>query len=181
MDAISPAPPIAYDPRRVSFTPFHEVRARFLSGEDTPRDYLERCLAIVETREPTVKAFAAMNIAGAREAADRSTARYRDGRPLSVVDGMPVGIKDLFETLDMPTQMNSPYYEGWNSGRDAAHVHALREGGALIVGKTVTTEFGIGRPGPTRNPWNEAHTPGGSSSGSAAAVAAGMVPVATGT
>ena len=80
----------------------------------------------------------------------------------------------------MPTQMNSPVYAGWQSIRDAAHVYALRKGGAGIVGKTVTTEFGQATPGPTRNPFDPARTPGGSSSGTAAAVGAGMVPAGSG-
>ena len=93
---------------------------------------------------------------------------------------MPVCIKDLYETVDMPTQMNSPVYEGWQSNRDAAHVYALRIGGAGIVGKSVTTEFGQATPGPTRNPYDLTRTPGGSSSGTAAAVGAGMVPAGSG-
>ena len=93
---------------------------------------------------------------------------------------MPIGIKDVIETADMPTGMGSPLYDGWRSGHDSASVHALREAGAVIVGKTVTTELATYAPGKTRNPHNPEHTPGGSSSGSAAAVAAGMVPLAIG-
>ena len=117
-----------------------------------------------------------MNLEGARKGADASTKRYRAKRPVSRVDGMPIGIKDLYETVDMPTQMGSPIFKDWHSNRDSAAVHALRQGGALIVGKTVTTEFGFYSPGPTRNPFDSSRTPGGSSSGSAAAVGAGMVP-----
>jgi Asp-tRNA(Asn)/Glu-tRNA(Gln) amidotransferase A subunit family amidase len=94
---------------------------------------------------------------------------------------MPVGIKDIIETLEMPTQNGSPLYEGAHSGRDAATVWALREAGAVIVGKTVTTEFAATHPGATRNPHDATRTPGGSSSGSAAAVGSGMLPVALGT
>ncbi len=169
-----------YDPRTVELRTFHDAVPGFLDGSDTPRDYLERCLEAIEAREPEVKAFVVTNIEGAREAADRSTERYREGRPLSLVDGMPVCIKDLYETVDMPTQMNSPVYEGWQSNRDAAHVYALRRGGAGIVGKTVTTEFGQATPGPTRNPFDLSRTPGGSSSGTAAAVGAGMLPAGSG-
>lgn len=170
----------SYDPRTVELRTFHDAVPGFLDGSDTPRDYLERCLETIEAREPEVKAFVVTNIEGAREAADRSTERYREGRPLSLVDGMPVCIKDLYETVDMPTQMNSPVYEGWQSNRDAAHVYALRKGGAGIVGKTVTTEFGQATPGPTRNPFDLSRTPGGSSSGTAAAVGAGMLPAGSG-
>ena len=169
-----------YDPRSPDLRRFHDAIPAFLDGLDSPRDYLERCLETIEAREPEVKAFVVTNIEGAREAADRSSERYRRNRPLSAVDGMPVCIKDLYETVDMPTQMNSPVYEGWQSIRDAAHVHALRRGGAGIVGKTVTTEFGQATPGPTRNPFDPARTPGGSSSGTAAAVGAGMVPAGSG-
>ena len=170
----------SYDPRSADLRTFHDSIPAFLDGGDTPRDYLERCLEAIEEREPDVKAFVTTNVEGAREAADRSSARYKENRPLSAVDGMPVCIKDLYETVDMPTQMNSPVYEGWQSNRDAAHVYALRIGGAGIVGKSVTTEFGQATPGPTRNPYDLTRTPGGSSSGTAAAVGAGMVPAGSG-
>ena len=169
-----------YDPRNPELRTFHDAIPAFLEGTDTPRDYLERCLEAIGEREPDVKAFVTTNIEGARQAADRSSARYRENRPLSAVDGMPVCIKDLYETVDMLTQMNSPVYAGWQSIRDAAHVYALRKGGAAIVGKTVTTEFGQATPGPTRNPFDLTRTPGGSSSGTAAAVGAGMVPAGSG-
>ncbi|MBI4182953.1 MAG: amidase [Proteobacteria bacterium] len=160
---------------------FSATVSAFLDGTDSPRAFLERCLAVIAAREPEVKAFVTLNADGARAAADASSERYRDGRPLSPVDGCPVGVKDVIETADMPTQMNSPLYRGWNSGRDAACVRALRKGGAIILGKTVTAELEAGRSGPTTNPFDPARTPGGSSSGSAAAVGAGMLPVALGT
>ena len=94
---------------------------------------------------------------------------------------MPVGLKDTIETADMPTQMGSPFFEGHESHRDAACVDALRRGGAVIVGKTVATEFAYGRQQGTHNPFDPSRTPGTSSSGSAAAVAAGMLPAALGT
>ena len=93
-----------------------------------------------------------LNLEAAREAADRLDRRWRDGRPLSLIDGMPVGIKDIIETIDMPTEKGSPLFKGWRSGRDAASVAALREAGAVIVGKTVTTEFAATDPRGTRNP-----------------------------
>ena len=170
----------SYDPRSADLRTFHDSIPAFLDGGDSPRHYLERCLEAIAEREPDVKAFVTTNIQGAREAADRSSVRYKENRPLSAVDGMPVCIKDLYETEDMPTQMNSPVYEGWQSIRDAAHVYALRIGGAGIVGKSVTTEFGQATPGPTRNPYDLTRTPGGSSSGTAAAVGAGMVPAGSG-
>ena len=160
---------------------FHSAIPNFLEGKATPRGYLERCLETIEAREHEVKAFVTLNIDGARAAADASTDRYRKGSPFSLVDGCPIGVKDIIETFDMPTQMNNDLYKGWRSNRDAACVHALREGGAIIVGKTVTTEFSFGRSGPTRTPHDLERTPGGSSSGSAASVGAGMLPVSLGT
>ncbi|MDP7345340.1 MAG: amidase, partial [Alphaproteobacteria bacterium] len=117
----------------------------------------------------------------ARQAADVSTARWQAGRPLSAIDGMPIGIKDLLETRDMPTEMGCEAYRGNFPKRDNAAVWALRHAGAVILGKTVTTECACGASRGTRNPHDLRRTPGGSSSGSAAAVAAGMVPLALGT
>lgn len=170
----------SYDPVEYRLRTFHDAVSGFADATTTPRDYLEACLEVIESREPVVKAFVTMNLPGARAAADASTLRYRAGKPLSPVDGMPVGIKDLFETRDMPAQMGSPIWKDHQSFRDAAHVHALREAGAVIVGKTVTTELGMAHPGPTTNPFDAERTPGGSSSGSAAAVGACMLPAAIG-
>src|SRR5277367_3347885 len=161
--------------------PFLAVAQSFASGAQTPRQFLEQSLALLDSWEPRIGAFVCTNLPDARAAADRSTARWRAGRPASPIDGMPVGIKDIIETVDMPTEMGSPLFAGWRSEKDAACVRALRDAGAVIVGKTVTTEFAASEPRGTRNPWNTAHTPGGSSSGSAAAVAAGIVSAALGT
>jgi Asp-tRNA(Asn)/Glu-tRNA(Gln) amidotransferase A subunit family amidase len=163
-------------------TPFFSAVPHFATGGDTPRDLLERCLARLAEFEPAVGAFVCHDIEAARAAADRAAGRWRAGRPLSPIDGMPVGIKDIIETVDMPTGQGSPLWEGTLTGRDAASTAALREAGAVILGKTVTTEFASSEPlGNTSNPWDPARTPGGSSSGSAAAVACGMVPAALGT
>src|SRR4051794_16508494 len=161
--------------------PFFSATAGFAAGRDTPRAFLERCLDRLAEFEPAVGAFVCQDITAARIAADNSTARWRDGRPLSPIDGMPLGIKDIIETADMPTEQGSPLFAGWRTGRDAASVAALREAGAVILGKVVTTEFAATEPRDTRNPWDIERTPGGSSSGSAAAVACGMVPAALGT
>jgi Asp-tRNA(Asn)/Glu-tRNA(Gln) amidotransferase A subunit family amidase len=160
---------------------YFSATVHFTAGSDTPRDFLERCLTRLEQFEPAVGAFVCHDIAAARTAADSATERWRAGRPLSPIDGMPVGIKDIIETADMPTEQGSPLFVGWRSERDAASVAALREAGAVILGKVVTTEFAASEPGGTRNPWDARRTPGGSSSGSAAAVACGMVPAALGT
>ncbi len=153
----------------------------FASGRQTPRQFLERSLELFDYWEPQIGAFVATNLPAARTAADRSGERWRAGKPLSPIDGMPVGIKDIIETVDMPTEMGSPLFAGWSSAKDSASVRALRDAGAMILGKTVTTEFAASEPRGTRNPWNTAHTPGGSSSGSAAAVGAGIVSAALGT
>ena len=170
-----------YSPKEFQALRWHDATPAFRDGTDTPRAYLERCLETIAAREPVVQAWATRNEAGARAAADDSTARWRAGRPLSQVDGMPIGIKDLLETRDMPTEMGCVAYRGHFPKRDNAAVRALREAGAVVLGKTVTTELGGAHPGPTTNPFDPRRTPGGSSSGSAAAVAARMVPAAIGT
>ena len=152
----------------------------FAGGTDSPSDFLERCIAEIESRDGEVKAFVVTNLDAARSAAAESTERWTSGKQLSPIDGMPVGVKDVMETADMPTGQGSPLFEGREGGRDCAAVVALREAGAIMVGKTVTTEFAATHPGATRNPWNLDHTPGGSSSGSAAAVGSGMLAGATG-
>jgi Asp-tRNA(Asn)/Glu-tRNA(Gln) amidotransferase A subunit family amidase len=161
--------------------PYLSATARFASGADTPRDFLERCLADLAAFEPKIGAFVNLSLERARTAADAATKRWREGRPLSKIDGMPVGIKDIIETSDMPTEQGSPLFAGFRSERDAASVAALREAGAVIVGKTVTTEFAATEPRGTRNPHDLNRTPGGSSSGSAAGTAAGMFSAALGT
>jgi Asp-tRNA(Asn)/Glu-tRNA(Gln) amidotransferase A subunit family amidase len=170
-----------YDPREFQALTFHDAVPKFRDGSDTPRAYLERCLATIAVREPVVKAYAALNADGARAAADASTVRWRAGKPLSPIDGLPISIKDLLETNDMPTQMGCEAYRGNFPKRDNAAVWALRQAGAVVLGKTVTAELGGSHPGPTTNPFDPARTPGGSSSGSAAAIAARMVPAAIGT
>ena len=167
-----------YNPSIISFS---HALPRFISGKDTPRAFLERCIDVISTREPDLHAFATLNLDAARAAADAATERYRARRPLSMVDGCPLGIKDIMDTRDMPTQMGSPAFSGWQPRYDAACVQALRAGGAVLVGKTVTTAFACGGPNITVNPHDPRRTPGGSSSGSAAAVGAGMLPVALGT
>jgi len=158
----------------------YAIKSRFESGDDTPRDYLERCIAVIEAREPEVGAFVRTNFSAARAAADASGVRWKAGTPLSSIDGIPMGIKDVMETADMGTEQGSPLFAGWKGGRDSAAVSALREAGAVILGKTVTTEFAGLPPAATRNPIDPERTPGGSSTGSAASVGAGMVPAALG-
>jgi len=161
--------------------PYLPATTDFASGKDSPPAFLERCLAALDAWAPTIGAFVILNLTAARIAADESTKRWRSGKPLSAIDGMPTGIKDIIETIDMPTQNGSPLFAGFRSERDGASVAALREAGAVIVGKTVTTEFAATEPRDTRNPWDTARTPGGSSSGSAAAVAVGAISAGLGT
>ena len=160
---------------------FIAARKDFLDGSDSPRDFLERGISVIDERDADVRAFVAKRLDGARADADAATARYNKGQPRSLLDGCPVAIKDMIQTSDLPTQMGSPLFEGWQAPVDAACVHALRKAGAVVVGKTVTTEFAAGHTNETRNPYDLNRTPGGSSSGSGASVGAGMVPLALGT
>jgi Asp-tRNA(Asn)/Glu-tRNA(Gln) amidotransferase A subunit family amidase len=178
---VNPNPSACYDPRTFKALTFHDAVGRFREGSDNPRSYLERCIETIKEREPILKAFVALNEAGARAAADESTARWKAGRPLSAIDGMPIGIKDLLETKDMPTRMGCEAFRGNFPKRDNAAVWALRQAGAVILGKTTTAELGGSHPPATTNPFDPARTAGGSSSGSAAAVGARMIPAAIGT
>jgi Asp-tRNA(Asn)/Glu-tRNA(Gln) amidotransferase A subunit family amidase len=171
----------SYDPRTFRALTFHDATPRFRDGGDSPRAYLERCLETVEQREPIVKAFAATNLPVARASADASSERWKAGRPLSAIDGLPIGIKDLLETRDMPTELGCVAYKGNFPKRDNAAVWALRQAGCVIVAKTTTAELGGSHPPATTNPFEPSRTAGGSSSGSAAAVAARMLPAAIGT
>jgi Asp-tRNA(Asn)/Glu-tRNA(Gln) amidotransferase A subunit family amidase len=143
----------------------------------TSEALVSACLERIAKREPEVRAWAYVAEKEALEQARRLDAEA----PRSPLHGVPVGIKDVIDTADMPTEYNSPIYRGHRPKTDAACVALLRRAGCVILGKTVTTEFANNHPGATRNPHNLAHTPGGSSSGSAAAVADGMVPLALGT
>ena len=148
---------------------------RFEAGKLTPRAVVEMCAEAIATREKEVAAFTTLDLAGARRAAD-------DVRLSSLaLRGLPVGFKDIFDTADLPTQYGSPVYANHRPAADATAVVMTRQAGAIVLGKTVTTQFASLVPSATRNPRNLAHTPGGSSAGSAAAVAAGMVPIAFGT
>jgi Asp-tRNA(Asn)/Glu-tRNA(Gln) amidotransferase A subunit family amidase len=159
---------------------YFEASPNFADRSDSPRAFLDRCITDIERFDGDVKAFVVTGLDAARLAADESSARWAAGAQLSLIDGMPVGVKDVMETADLCTEQGSPLFKGYNGGRDCAAVAALREAGAVVVGKTVTTEFAATHPGVTCNPWDLDRTPGGSSSGSAASVAAGMVSSALG-
>jgi Asp-tRNA(Asn)/Glu-tRNA(Gln) amidotransferase A subunit family amidase len=145
------------------------------AGELTPARALDLCADAIAKRESEVAAFVTLDLAGARATAQ--AAGMKD-KPLR---GLPVGLKDIFDTADMPTEYGSPIYLGYRPKADASLVALIRRNGGALIGKTVTTQFAHLDPGKTRNPHNLAHTPGGSSSGSAAGVAAGFFPIATGT
>lgn len=154
-----------------------EAARRLERRELTALSYAEACLERIAEREPMVQAFAYIDPALVREQARMLDTAASRG-PLF---GLGVGIKDIFDTRDMPTQGGSEAFRGYQSTTDAAVVALLRNAGAVMVGKTVTAELATFPPNATRNPLNPAHTPGGSSSGSAAAVADFMVPFATAT
>jgi Asp-tRNA(Asn)/Glu-tRNA(Gln) amidotransferase A subunit family amidase len=162
-------------------TPYAALTARFSSGDTSPSKELNARLARLDELDPQIKAFVSL----ARERAVRDAAasdeRWRANKPLSPIDGMAVGIKDIIETEDMPTGQGSPLWTGLETRRDSASVYALREAGAIILGKTGTTEFATSEPLlPVGNPHDPARTAGGSSAGSAAAVGGGIVPAALG-
>jgi Asp-tRNA(Asn)/Glu-tRNA(Gln) amidotransferase A subunit family amidase len=149
-----------------------DLAHRIEAGDLTAATVVELCAESIAQREGEIGAFTVLDIAAARQAA--AAQRHE---PLC---GLPAAIKDIYDTAQFPTQYGSPIYAGYRPRADAAMVAQLRRAGGILIGKTVTTEFAFLQPAGTRNPCNPAHTPGGSSSGSAAAVAAGMVPIALG-
>lgn len=154
-----------------------EAIARLERGELSAEGLVRDCLSRIAEREPVVQAWEAIDA----EAALREARRIDGLREKPALRGLPVGVKDLIDTRDLPTAYGSPIHRGHRPAEDAACVRRLREAGGIILGKTVTTEFAVYSPGKTRNPRDPSRTPGGSSSGSAAAVADGMVPAALGT
>jgi Asp-tRNA(Asn)/Glu-tRNA(Gln) amidotransferase A subunit family amidase len=154
-----------------------QAAQRIERGEITAEALAAACLERIAERDEKLRAWAYVDRAGVL-----AQARALDRMPhASRLHGVPFGIKDIIDTADLPTEYNSPIYRGHQPKADAASVTLLRQAGCLILGKTVTTEFANNHPSQTRNPHNAAHTPGGSSSGSAAAVADFMVPAALGT
>src|SRR5713101_914010 len=147
------------------------------SGELTAEAVVRSCLDRIREREPVVRAWTHLADAAALAAARACDRAGKSG----VLRGVPFGIKDIFDAADMPSGYGSPIYTGCRPSFDASAVALPRAAGAILMGKTVTTKFANRHPGPTSNPHNPAHTPGGSSSGSAAAVADFMVPLALGT
>ncbi len=165
--------------------------ANLLSGRDArdaigrgllrSQDLVEACFARIDALEESIGAWAHLDREVAMEQARAADdIRFR-GKPMGALHGLPVGIKDIIDTADYPTERGTALHQGRRPERDATLVSLLKEAGAIILGKTVSTEMAVYAPGKTRNPHNPEHTPGGSSSGSAAAVSAAMVPFAVGT
>lgn len=158
-----------------------EAVARINAGEITSVMLVQACLARIAERDEEVMAWEHLNPEYALEQARIADERRALDPATGPLHGVPVGIKDIIDTRDYPTENGTPAHAGRQPGDDAALVSALRDAGAIIIGKTVTTELAVLHPNRTRNPRNSDHTPGGSSSGSAAAVADHMVPLAVGT
>jgi Asp-tRNA(Asn)/Glu-tRNA(Gln) amidotransferase A subunit family amidase len=185
IDSEIPTPPLlkefAMNPKQLHCMGLLEsaqaIRKGDLSSEDLTRALLER----IASHENTVQAFQWIDPARALDLARRADRRLQSGEASGPLQGIPIGIKDIIATEGVPTTMGSPIFDGHVPDRSAALVHRAEAAGAFVLGKTVTTEFAFYTPGKTRNPWNPAHTPGGSSSGSAAAVAMGFLPGAVGT
>jgi len=150
-------------------------------GTLSARAYCESCLARIRASEPGLKAWIALDDERALTIAAARDVERSQGAYTGALHGVPVGVKDLYDTDDLPTEMGSPAFVGNQPGKNAELVGRILAAGGYVLGKTVTTEFAYMHPAETRNPWNPRHTPGGSSSGSAAAVAARHVPVAVGT
>jgi len=154
---------------------------RLAAGAVSARDVTEACLARIAERDGEIGAFVHIDPDHARAQADAIDRHRKSGRRIGPLHGLPVAVKDIVDTADMPTENGTVLDAGRRPHKDATIVTRLRLAGAVVIGKTVTTEFAFMHPRATRNPHNLEHTPGGSSQGSAAAVADGMVPLAVGT
>jgi len=168
------------DATRLEWLSATDAARAVAEGAVSSEQLVEACLARIRAAEPEVQAWQFLEPEHALAQARARDLDRREGRPCGPLHGVPVGIKDIIDTVDMPTEDGTVLHAGRMPDRDATVVVMLRAAGAVILGKTVTTECAYFHPGKTRNPHNSAHTPGGSSSGSAAAVAAGMVPLALG-
>jgi Asp-tRNA(Asn)/Glu-tRNA(Gln) amidotransferase A subunit family amidase len=158
-----------------------EVARRIANGDLTSEAMVKACFARIDELEPSIRAWAFIDRELALERAREADDLVRGSKGVGPLHGVPVGLKDIIDTAGMPTEHGSAAFKGRRPEADATCVAALRRAGAIVLGKTVTTELANLTPSHTRNPANLDHTPGGSSSGSAAAVAAGMVPLAVGT
>ncbi|MBB5694979.1 amidase [Muricoccus pecuniae] len=158
-----------------------EAARRLRDGNLTATALMEALLDRARAREPVLRAFVHLDPDAALAGARAADARAASGAPLGPLHGLPLGVKDVLDAAGMPAAYGSPIWAGHVPRADSAAVALARAAGAVVMGKTVTTEFATRQPGPTTHPANPAHTPGGSSSGSAAGVAAGLFPLAFGT
>lgn len=169
-----------------TFATAADLAAAYRRGETTPAEVVDAHLARIADLQPTLNAFVVVDDDGARQAAVAASERWWAGKPLSSLDGVPVTVKDIVNMVGFPNRMGSTTTPTENCTEDAPAVARLREAGAVIVGKTTTSEFGwkgmtdTALCGVTRNPWNTAHTPGGSSGGAGASLAAGIGAIAYG-
>lgn len=157
-----------------------EAAEHIANGDFSSEEYVGACLDRIAAIDGEVHAFVHLDPDAALAQAREVDERRRNGQPIGLLHGIPVAIKDIFDTADYPTECGTAVLKGRQPMHDSAVAARLREAGAVIIGKTVTTECAYFSPGPTRNPHDLTRTPGGSSSGSAAAVAAAMVPLAVG-
>jgi Asp-tRNA(Asn)/Glu-tRNA(Gln) amidotransferase A subunit family amidase len=168
------------DASRLNWLPATDAARLIREGAVSAEQLAEACLARVREVDDQVQAWAFLDPEHVLKQARACDAAHREGRAIGPLHGVPIGIKDIFDTEDMPTEDGTVLHAGRTPARDATVVAMLRAAGGVVMGKTVTTELATYAPGKTRNPHNPEHTPGGSSSGSAAAVAAGMVSLAIG-
>lgn len=159
----------------------HAILEGYRTGSFSPTDVALWTIAEYERCEPALHAWECFDAQRLLDAARACQVRLSRGEPLRALEGIPVGVKDIFNTADFPTQMGSPLWKGFTPGNDARVLYDVRREGGIVPGKTVTAEFAVHALGKTVNPHAVDLTPGTSSSGSAVAVAAGMVPVALGT
>ncbi|MBT5643006.1 amidase, partial [Candidatus Bathyarchaeota archaeon] len=149
-----------------------EASSRIKNGSLSPIDLAESLLERIDEIEPTLEAWVTVNGDQVRKEAEKITRMLGEG-VRSGIHGIPVGVKDIYFTKGMKTTMGSPIFRNYVPGVDADILVTMKQAGGIVLGKTETTEFAVHDPAPTRNPWNTGHTPGGSSSGSSAAVASG--------
>jgi Asp-tRNA(Asn)/Glu-tRNA(Gln) amidotransferase A subunit family amidase len=169
------------DAARLNWLTATQAAKSIAAGALSAEDYVQACIARIREAEASVQAWAYFDPEFALTQAREADLRRAQGMPVGPLHGIPVGLKDIIDTQSMPTEDGTVLHAGRQPRDDAAIVRMLQSAGAVLMGKTVTTELATYAPGKTRNPHDAEHTPGGSSSGSAAAVAAGMVPVAIGT
>ena len=158
-----------------------QAASEIRTGKISPVEYLQALLSRIEKLEPKLHGWVTIDGKRALQEAKVCEAEVRAGAFRGPLHGVPIGLKDIFRTKGLRTTAGSRFLQNYVPDYDAASVTRLKQSGAIIMGKAVTTEFATYDAGPSRNPWNPAHTPGGSSSGSAVVVAASMCPAATGT